>query len=403
MSRSFVAVLMFLSLSILAVGCPGTTPSSPSNTRTPTATASITETETLVPTVTDTETETATETATDSPTATHTPTETSTRTLSNTPTETNTRTITNTPTITNTLTVTSTRTDTGTPTATSTAVHPFYQVVVSGNNYSAPSGIAVASSGNAVTIMVGNGVYNKVDLFIGTNTSAFSAPTTINLAKPGNPHGVAWNPVNSNFYLAVQDGGGPNAYIQRFTATGGNPGAGVSFGFPTGNPDEVAVDGAGNVYVSDEGTGSVYAYDMNNNPIGTPLTGYSAIRSMAYDPVNNQLAVIFLSGSLKLLRVNLDGSSPTTITGPTLPSQSTFVAFNSSSNLFLARPQFAGNQVHKYTNVAGSLGTLLATFGAYGVGSGLQLYNAGPLAFDSQGHAYVCDWFNSKILQFAPY
>ena len=379
----------------MLAGCPGNNSAASSPANNPTDTFTPTPLSPASPTDTGTPTPTATVTAT--PTITNTPTITATSTASPTATASFSPTITFTPTQSATPTPTGTPTFTFTPTATYTAVYPYQQTIASGIIYSLSSGIAVADSGTgAVTLMVGNDFNQNIDLFTGTATGLFSH-TSISAPVSVNSIGVAWNPVNSNFYVA-EEPGGPGSFIQRFTASGGNPGGGgpVTFAFPTIYAGYVAVDAAGNVYVSDTGNFNITEFTAGGSPVAT-WGNYPSLSSLAYDAVNNQLVIVQSSGAAAtLIHVNLDGSSPTTVTAPNYADAA---AFDGEGNLFLALNTTSGNLIDKYTNGFVSL----ATFGAGGTGAG-QLQNPNALAIDSQGYVYVSDPYgNHNIVEYAPH
>jgi sugar lactone lactonase YvrE len=139
-----------------------------------------------------------------------------------------------------------------------------------------------------------------------------------------------------------------NPHMQRFTAAGGFV---TSWGFPAGylgSPNGVAIDGSGNVFVTD--------YELNR----------------VYKFTNAGALVISWATAQQPVDVVVDGSG---------------------NVLVLA---LGGQQLQKFTND----GVFLGTIGSAGSGPGQFQYPEG-LALDASGRIYVAD-FSRRILRFLP-
>jgi NHL repeat len=238
--------------------------------------------------------------------------------------------------------------------------------------FSFPGGVATDSAGNVYVADNGNSTIRKVTpagevtTLAGTAGVTGSADGTGAAARFKYPQGVATDRAD-NVYVA--DSG--NSTIRKITpagevttlagtagVTGSADGAGASFN----NPQGVATDSAGNVYVADSGNSTIR--------IVTPA---GVVRTLA--------GTAGVTGSA-------DGSGPAASFN--FPSD---VATDSAGNVYVAdysnyiiRKIAAGGVV---TTLAGSPGVRGA---ANGTGSAASFNNPQGVATDSAGNVYVADY-----------
>jgi hypothetical protein len=218
------------------------------------------------------------------------------------------------------------------------------------------------------------------------------------LATNAAVYGIGWNPFNSNFYVVARNG--TNGFIQRYTASGGNPGGvgPVTFGNATfsggQHPQYITFDSSGNVYIGDQSTSVIFPFTATGTP-GSTFGSFSLVDGLAYDSVNNKLMVLLLTFPGKVVKCNTDGSAPVTATVD-IPTGA--FAADSSANVFVGVNASSGNLISKYNSAISPL----ASFGPYGSGPG-QLQRVECMTTDSKGYVYVSDSINNTLVEYAPY
>ena len=170
-------------------------------------------------------------------------------------------------------------------------------------------------------------------IFLGTFTSqALCSPRGVDLSPSGDVY------VGSDCFGLH--------HMERFTAAGVHLGIWDFFPGFQGSPNGVALDGSGNVFVTDYEGSRLHKY----TGLGALITSYAT----AFRPVD--------------------------------------VAVNSSGEVFVSI--LDGKVVQKFANN----GTFLATIGSPGIGPG-QFQDPVGIAVDATGRIYVAD-FNGRILRF---
>jgi sugar lactone lactonase YvrE len=187
-----------------------------------------------------------------------------------------------------------------------------------------------------------------------------------------NPDGVA---VDGNGNVFVADSG--NDRIQKldksstFLTTWGSTGSGTG-GFR--NPLGVAVDRSGNVFVADSGNNRIQKFDNN----GTFLLTFG------WGVANGLPAFETCTSGCQ---AGIAGSGNGQFTGPAA------IAIDGSGNVFVA--DGGNNRIQKFTNT----GTFLTMWGSMGSGAG-QFNGPAGVAVDGNGNIFVADNGNNRIQKF---
>ena len=277
-----------------------------------------------------------------------------------------------------------------------------------------PMGVAVSPNGYIYVADTGNNAIRKitsaavVSTVAGFTQSIGSTDGNGNDARFGGPQGVA---VDSSGNIYVADTG--NKTIRQITSagvvsaiaglagvSGTNDGAGsyARFVYPTGS----AVDGAGNLYVTDATTVRMIT------PAGVVSTiagGFNDPLGVAVDSATNLYVGDTGSGTIR--KITLVGTNwvVSTIAGSV---SSIAIAVDSVSNVYVA----AGDcTIRKLTPmgtnwVVNAIAGLANTWGsADGMGSSARFHfvdDWGGVAVDSSGNVYVADSGNDAIREITP-
>jgi hypothetical protein len=301
-----------------------------------------------------------------------------------------------------------------------------------------PSGVAVDSVGNVYVADASNGTLRKVSPAGVVTTLAGSAGLS------GSTNGTGSNArFNGPSDVAVDSAG--NVYvadsvdhtIRKVTPTGvvttlaGSAGLigstdGTGSAARFGNPNGVAVDSTGNVYVADrsnhtirkvtqggvvttvagtavsrggaDGTGSAAQF-LQPRGVGVDISGKVYVADQhAIRVVTSEGVVITLAGKVDTYGGSTDGTgSAARFDGPT------GVAVDSSGNVYTA--DYFNHTIRKVTptgvvtTLAGSAGNTGSTDGT---GSTARFYNPSGVAVDSSGNVYVADQRNHTIRKVTP-
>lgn len=241
--------------------------------------------------------------------------------------------------------------------------------------YNAPFGVAIDASNNLYIADVFNNVIRKiaystkvVTTFAGTATAGYSGDGgAASAAKLNNPYGVAVDALG-NVYIAdalnnaIRKVAASTQVITTVAGTGaaGNTGDGAAAAVATlNNPQGVAVDGSGNIFILDRGNKKIRMVSASTLKISTVLNNGHVLSGVAVDASGN----VFVSDS-----------TTSTIIKLTAPSYTAAV--------------IAGNGTAGYADNAGN-----ATLG--------QLNYPGGL-FVTGGTVYVADINNNVIRSLVP-
>ncbi len=297
-----------------------------------------------------------------------------------------------------------------------------------------PNGVAVDSTGNVYVADTGNHTIRKitpsgvVSTLAGLAFIKGIADGTGSAARFNDPSGVA---VDSAGSVYVADSGSDT--IRKVTSAGvGSTLAGLAFGLGsvdgTGSdarfysPNGVAVDGAGNVYVTDTGNHTIrkitpsgvvstlagLAYNSGsadgtgsaarfNDPSGVAVD--SAGNVYVADTSNHTIRKITPSGVVSTLAGLAFNSGSADGTGSAARfNDPSGVAVDSAGNVYVAD---SGNYtIRKITSarVVSTLAGLAASSGsADGVSSAARFFLPNGVAVDSAGNVYVADFGNDTI------
>lgn len=208
-------------------------------------------------------------------------------------------------------------------------------------------------------------------------------------ARFGGPRGVAADGAGN---LYVVDSGNntirkvmPDGTVSTLAGSGwkgsaDGTGAAASFSFYSPTGAGVAVDGAGNVYVTDSGNNTI----RKITPAGVVSTPFAAAHPC--------------SGGIACRGTSVDGTGAAASFG--VPSG---IAVDGAGNLFVAD---AGTNTIRKITAAGVVSTLAGTAGSAGSADGTgpaARFNAPQgMAVDGAGNVYVADTGNSSIRKITP-
>jgi sugar lactone lactonase YvrE len=300
--------------------------------------------------------------------------------------------------------------------------------------FNVPSGIAADRAGNLYVADTFNNTIRKitatgvVTTLAGTAGVTGSADGSGAAAQFSFPFGIALDPAG-NLYVADTF----NHTIRKITATGvvttlagtagvrgsaDGSGAAAQFSFPQG----IAADAVGNLYVADEGNGTI----RKITPAGvvTTLAGtagvigsadgsgaaaqFNAPAGIAADPAGNLYVTDSANNTIRKIAAagvvtTLAGTAGVTGSADGSGAAALFagpagIAADSAGNLYVAD---AGNDTIRKITPAGVVTTLAGTAGvtgsADGSGAAAQFYDPAGIAADPAGNLYVADAANYTI------
>ncbi len=246
-----------------------------------------------------------------------------------------------------------------------------------------PSGVAVDSSGNIYIADYTNNRVRKVDAsgnistVAGTGTPGYSGDGGLaTSAQLWQPSGVAVDS-SGNIYIADYtnnrvrkvDASGNISTVAGTGVAGYSGDGGLATSAQLKNPNGLAVDSSGNIFISDQTNNRVRKVDASGNistVAGTGTQGYSGDGGLATSAQLN-----YPSG----------------------------VAVDSSGNIFI--PDYGNHRVRK-VDASGNISTVAGTgasgyAGDGGLATSAQLNHPIGVAVDSSGIIYISDYTNSRI------
>ena len=153
------------------------------------------------------------------------------------------------------------------------------------------------------------------------------------------------------------------------------------------NPNGIAVDSHGNIFVADTGNNRIEKFDSSGNYISQFNAQLNSPQGIAIDPSDN----IYVANSNKsnVLKFDSSGTYIRNFTDKNLNVPAA-VALDSSGNVYVV--DTTSNAVFKFN----SSGTLISKFGGAGSGKG-QFSGPSDIALDSSGNIYVVDSGNHRV------
>ncbi len=243
-----------------------------------------------------------------------------------------------------------------------------------------PTGIAFDGAGNLYIADQGNNVIRKVSA-AGRITTVAGGGTGASGPDGLGDGGPATNALLSGPYDVAVDGAGNlfiadsfNGLIRRVDATSGN--ISVAVGSGLNNPTGVAVDTLGNLYVADTGNSVIRRLNLSSGQMtvlaGTGTSGYSG---------------------------DLGPAASARLSSPVC------VRLDAAGNLYIADQ--AKNVIRQVNAQSGIITTIAGTgaagyFGDRGVPTSAALHAPTGLALDSAGNIYVADNANNVIRKISP-
>ena len=160
-------------------------------------------------------------------------------------------------------------------------------------------------------------------------------------------------------------------HVKRFTADG----VGCVFANTGDQPNGLAFDSAGNLYVGRQSANTIVKFSSTGTNLGVFASNVANPYALAFDSVGN--LYVANAGDNTIAKITPGGvSSVFANTGLSYP---TGLAFDKAGNLYVANGN--GNNINKFSSSGTNLGVFASSGGASPVG----------LAFDSTGNLYVAN------------
>jgi hypothetical protein len=250
-----------------------------------------------------------------------------------------------------------------------------------------------------------------------TSTGVYTAPT-----NAGTYHVTATSvedATKSATTIVTVNQPHPIISVLAGSATQGNPSDGTGAGAVFWGGGSVAVDGLGNVFVSDSGylrkvtpAGVVTTLALTDSTTGTPIT-YPGIGPIALDSAGNIYAVagFIIEKITPAGVVSTIAGSGSQGTADGVGSKASFggvagIALDSTGNIYVA--DYGVNKIRIITS-AGLVSTFAgsgATGNANGAGAtatfNLGGYGNSGIIVDNSGNVYVVEWLNEDVRKITP-
>jgi DNA-binding beta-propeller fold protein YncE len=150
-------------------------------------------------------------------------------------------------------------------------------------------------------------------------------------------------------------------------------------------PQGLAIDGSGNVYIADTENNTIEEWTVTNNTLTTLVSGLNGPTAVAVDGLGNVYIADTLNNAIKE-RTAANSNVITLVSGLNNPSG---VAADSSGNVYIANT--GGNSIEEWTGASNTVTTLV---------SGLDAPSG--LAVDAAGNVYFVDTPNNAIKEWMP-
>jgi len=229
-------------------------------------------------------------------------------------------------------------------------------------NVNTPYGVALDASGNVYSI-------DESDGFLYKNTA------TINTATIFNATGMAVDGLGDIYVSDITTND-----VYKFNSSGTLLSTTTGFNAPYG----IAIDASNNAYVVDNGSGTIIKIAAGTTTKSTFLSGFTNPYGITIDPSGNTFVSQVTSNSI--IKVAFGSIVHTTFaTGFNGPRD---LKSDASGNIYVA--DYGNNEIEKITS-GGTVSTIL---------SGLNLPR--DMAFDASGNMYEADYGSNTIKKFTP-
>ena len=296
-----------------------------------------------------------------------------------------------------------------------------------------PQAIAMDNIGNLYIADSINQVVREVSASTGRIATIVGTGRLAGYTGDGGPAGKATlnNPMAlafdgaGNLYIADQG----NNVIRKVNAVSGRistvAGGGTAASGPDGlgnggpatsallnGPNDIAIDGAGNLFIADTYNGMIRRVDASSGNISVAVNGLSSPAAVAVDPAGN--LYIADSGNSVIRRLDVSSHKLTVVAGNGSHGYSgnlgaainaqlgtpVCVRLDAAGNLYIADQ--AENVIRQMNAQSGIITTIAGTgapgsFGNGGIPTSADLRNPTGVALDSTGNIYIADNANNVI------
>ncbi|MFI5317232.1 MAG: NHL repeat-containing protein [Myxococcota bacterium] len=201
-------------------------------------------------------------------------------------------------------------------------------------------------------------------------------------ASTQQPDGLAFDSLG-NLYVSSENAG----TVTRFAPDGTNEGSFVTTGLD--GPDGLAFDGSGNLYVANYNNDTIHKYSSTGVDLGVFASGVYEAKFMAFDKAGDLFASSY--GAAHILEFSSTGTLLKTITSTVNAGlfRPEGLAFDSAGNLFVADLE---NIIQEFDPTL----TTNTTFASTG------LSGAMGLAFDGTGNLYAANSAANTVTVYSP-
>jgi sugar lactone lactonase YvrE len=192
-------------------------------------------------------------------------------------------------------------------------------------------------------------------------------------------------------YITFSNG---DDYVEEFSSSGAS-GVNTDYGplpsttLYTHNPNGIAIDSHGNIYVDNDGSNTISEFASNGSYIGIFASGLNQPAAMAFDSSGNLYVVN--AGNSSIVKITPSGSSSVFVSSGLTNPQG--IAVGPNGNIYVSDQ--SPNAIFEITP-----GGQMSTF--YQDGSYTIVRQVEGLAFDANGNLYVASYRTNSIEKISP-